>query len=140
MLAGFAVWRFHWTWADPVVSIIIAALVAFSSWRLLRETVDVLMESAPAHVDVAQVRSALADVPGVVAVHDLHVWSIGSGTVALAGHVQVADSTSPELRANLLPSLCTMLRDRFGIAHSTIQVEPEGFSQAARCDTVQAVH
>lgn len=136
MLAGVAVWKFNWEWADPVVSIVIAALVAFSSWRLLRETVDVLMESAPAHVDVAQVRAALGEVPGVVAVHDLHVWSIGSGTVALAGHVQVSDSTSPELRANLLPALCTMLRDRFGIGHSTIQVEPEGFDQSARCDAV----
>jgi cobalt-zinc-cadmium efflux system protein len=136
MLAGLAVWRLGWAWADPAVSIVIAALIAFSSWRLLRETVDVLMESAPAHVSVAQVRAALAEVPGVVAVHDLHVWSIGSGTVALAGHVQVADSTSPELRADLLPSLCAMLRERFGIAHSTIQVEPEGFDQSARCDAV----
>ena len=138
MLAGLAVWRFGWTWADPVVSVVIAALIAFSSWRLLRETVDVLMESAPAHVNVAQVRAALADVPGVVAVHDLHVWSIGSGTVALAGHVQVSDATTPELRADLLPAVCSMLRERFGIAHSTIQVEPEGFDQSARCDTVHA--
>ena len=135
MIAGVAVWRYGIMWADPVVSIVIAALVAFSSWRLLRETVDVLMESAPPHVDVAAVRVALAEMPGVVAVHDLHVWSIGSDTVALAGHVQVSSASPP---TDLLPALCAMLRERFGIAHSTIQVEPEGFDQAARCDVVQA--
>lgn len=137
MSAGIAVWRFGWMWADPAVSVVIAVLVAFSAWRLLRETVDVLMESAPPHVDVAAVRAALADMPGVVAVHDVHVWSIGSGTVALAGHLQVASSLPPARQAEVLPTACTMLRDRFGIAHSTIQVEPEGFDQAARCDAVQ---
>lgn len=135
MTAGFAVWRFHAYWADPVVSVVIAVLVAFSSWRLLRETVDVLMESAPAHVDVAAVRSAISDVDGVLAVHDLHIWSIGSGTVALAGHVQVALTTPPEMRTTVLSTICALLRERFGIEHSTIQVEPEGFDQSVRCDT-----
>ncbi len=134
MLAGVAVWRFHATWADPVVSMVIAALIAFSSWRLLRETVDVLMESAPAHINVAAVRQALADTPGVTAVHDLHVWTISSGMVALAGHVQVASTMSPEAKDALLLTVCSTLHERYGIAHSTIQVEPEGFDLAARCD------
>ena len=134
MIAGLAVWRFGATWADPAVSIVIAALVAFSSWRLLRETLDVLMEAAPAHIDVAAVRRTLAQQPGVTAVHDLHVWSISSGTVALAGHLQVATALSPEARDALLPAVCHILREQFGIAHSTIQVEREGFDQAARCD------
>lgn len=132
MIAGALVWRTGASWADPVVSIVIAALVAFSSWRLLRETVDVLMESAPSHVDVAAIRSALKAMPGVRAVHDLHVWSIGSGTVALAGHVQVA----PDSASTLLATICTALREQFGIAHSTIQIEPEGFDQSARCDSL----
>ncbi len=134
MIAGVAVWRFGAMWADAAVSVLIAALVAFSSWRLLRETVDVLMESAPAHVDVDAVRAALASVTAVQAVHDLHVWSIGSGTVALAGHVQVAAHLSPLERDTLLSTLCALLHDRYGIAHSTIQIEPRGFDQAARCD------
>ena len=126
MFAGVAVWRFHATWADPVVSMVIAALIAFSSWRLLRETVDVLMESAPAHINVAAVRQALADTPGVTAVHDLHVWTISSGTVALAGHVQVASTMPPEVKDALLLTVCGTLFERYGIAHSTIQIEPEG--------------
>ena len=134
MIAGAAVWKFGATWADPVVSLVIATLVALSAWRLLRETVDVLMESAPAHVDVALVREALGKVPGVTTVHDLHVWSIGSGTVALSGHVQVAPALSGDEHALLLASLCAMLREQFGIAHSTIQVEPEGYDGSVRCD------
>lgn len=134
MCAGFAVWKFNATWADPVVSLVIAVLVAASAWRLLRETVDVLMESAPSHVDVNAVRQAMADVPGVKTVHDLHVWSIGSGTVALAGHVQMDQNATRDEHVQVLSALCATLRDRFGIAHSTIQVEPEGFDEAARCD------
>jgi cobalt-zinc-cadmium efflux system protein len=135
MVAGVAVWRFGFTLADPIVSVAIAILVAVSSWRLLRETVDVLMESAPAHVDVAAVRRAMSDVPGVLRVHDLHVWSISSGTVALAGHVQVAVTMAREEQAALLSTLCATLRDEYGIGHVTIQMEPDGFDQAARCDT-----
>ena len=135
MTAGFAVWKFGAMWADPVVSVVIALLVAFSSWRLLRETVDVLMESAPSHVDVAAVRAALGALPDVRAVHDLHIWSIGSGTVALAGHLQVAASTTYDAQSTLLSTACAVLRERFHIEHSTIQVEPEGFDQAVRCDS-----
>lgn len=134
MIAGVAVWKFQAMWADPVISVVIAVLVAVSSWRLLRETVDVLMESAPAHVDVGAVRAAMGAVRGVLRVHDLHVWSISSGTVALAGHVQVADTLSADDQATLLGELCGTLKDRFGIEHSTIQVERDGFDQAARCD------
>jgi cobalt-zinc-cadmium efflux system protein len=134
MIAGVAVWQFGATWADPVVSVVIALLVMASAWRLLRETVDVLMESAPSHVDVALVRQQMADVPGVVSVHDLHVWSIGSGTVAMAGHVQVAPDLPRDAHAALLSTLCALLRDQFGIVHSTIQMEPVGFTESARCD------
>lgn len=134
MIAGVAVWKFGAAWADPAVSVVIALLVMASAWRLLRETVDVLMESAPSHVDVALVRQAMADVPGVISVHDLHVWSIGSGTVAMAGHVQVAPQLAHDEHSALLSTLCALLRDKFGIAHSTIQMEPEGFAESARCD------
>lgn len=140
MVAGVAVWKFGATWADPVVSIVIAILVAASAWRLLKETVDVLMESAPAHVDVMEVRTAMSEVPGVVSVHDLHVWSIGSGMVALAGHVQVRAGVEHQEHGALLATLCARLHDRFGIAHSTIQIEPEGFDMAARCDIRATTH
>lgn len=141
IVAGLLVWRFELNWADPAVSVLIAALVAFSSWRLLRETVDVLMESAPPHVDVAQIRRALSGVAGIASVHDLHVWSIGSGMVALSGHVQLTPE-APVGDAILLAQLCGLLRERFDIRHVTIQIEPLGFDETTRCDSpkVMALH
>lgn len=122
--AGAVIWAFHWEWADPVASVIIAALVLWSSWALLRDTVGVLMERAPGDVDVEEVRRSINEVPGVLAAHDLHVWTITSGIVALSAHVHSRASTAA---GPLLREIARVLHDRFGIHHVTIQVEPEGF-------------
>lgn len=126
ILGGLAVWKFGWYWADPAVSVVIGLLVIYSSWGLLKESVAVLMEGAPGHVGVDAVREAMATTPGVESVHDLHVWSITSGMVSLSAHVCVTDDTS---NAAILKQLRTMLHDRFGIDHMTIQVEPSGFEE-----------
>jgi len=126
IVGGLLVWRLGWAWADPAVSVLIGVLVVVSSWNLLRETVGVLMESAPGSVDVDAVRDALRGVPGVTAVHDLHVWSITSGMVACSAHVSVTDARP---NADVLRDLRRALRDGFGIAHSTLQLEPEGFAR-----------
>src|SRR5690606_33036500 len=99
----------------------IAVLVLYSSWSLLRETVSVLMEGAPGDIDVDEVRSALHSVPGVSSAHDLHVWTITSGMVALSAHVVAEDESSS---GPLLDRIRSMLHDRFGIHHITVQVEP----------------
>lgn len=127
MVGGFAVWKLGWYWADPAVSVIIGVLVVVSSWGLLRESVAVLMEGAPGHIDVDTIREAMATAPGVVSVHDLHVWSITSGMVALSAHACVADERS---NAEVLTELRTLLHDRFGIDHITIQIEPDGFRES----------
>jgi cobalt-zinc-cadmium efflux system protein len=124
MLAGGCAWAFGWTWADPAASVLIALLVVRAAWRLLDESVHVLMEGAPAHIDVNAVRGALLAHPGVRGVHDLHVWTITSGQVAMSGHVQVeagADS------AELLRGLGALLKERFALGHATLQLEPPGF-------------
>jgi cobalt-zinc-cadmium efflux system protein len=124
LTAGLAIWWFGWNWADPVASLLIGVLVLYSSWGLLRETVSVLMESAPGHIDVDEVRGTISAVPGVTSAHDLHVWTISSGMVALSAHV----STPEQARhAQILTELKRALHDRFGIDHVTIQVEPEDF-------------
>jgi cobalt-zinc-cadmium efflux system protein len=128
LAAGLAVWRLGWMWADAAASLLIGALVVFSAWSLLRETVSILMESAPAHVDLDAVRDALAEIPGVMAVHDLHCWSITTGLVALSCHVCIADATR---HAESLAVIRAKLHDRFGIDHTTIQIEPEGFAEGA---------
>lgn len=124
LTAGGLILLFGWTWADPVASIVIGILVLYSSWHLLRETVAVLMEGAPGHIDVDEVRDALYRVPGVLSAHDLHVWTITSGMVSLSAHVVTPDDRGI---GALLDRIRTMLHDRFGIHHITIQVEPEDF-------------
>ena len=126
LLAGGLAWGWGWTWADPVASALIALLVLRASWSLLDEAVHVLMEGVPAHIDVGAVRGAIAGTTGVRDVHDLHVWTITSGMVAMSGHV-VADGTVPS--EALLRSLAGTLRARFGIAHTTLQIEPADFEE-----------
>jgi cobalt-zinc-cadmium efflux system protein len=122
--AGALIWLFGWTWADPVASLLIAVLIIHSSWALIREAIAVLMEGAPAHLDVGEIQSSLLAVDGVTAVHDLHVWTIASGRVSLTGHV-VAGSGSAH--ADLLHEVCDLLHQRFSIGHATIQIEPPDF-------------
>jgi cobalt-zinc-cadmium efflux system protein len=124
--AGVLIWAFGWYWIDPAASIAVGILVLYSSWALLRETVAVLMEEAPAHIDVDEVRNTIIGIEGVRAVDDLHVWTITSGMVSLSAHVAVADERQPRA---LLTEIRRSLHDRFGIDHITIQLEPEGFEK-----------
>ena len=126
ILAGALVWGFGWNWADPLASVIIGVLVIYSSWALLKETVNVLMEGAPGHLDVDEVRDAMRGVAGVRAVHDLHVWTITSGLVALSAHVVVEDES---FNQRTLSAVRERLHERFGIEHSTIQLERESFEE-----------
>ena len=126
LAAAGAIWAFGWHWADTAASVCIGLLVIYSSWSLLREALDILMEAAPGHIDVPEIHRSITDLPGVLAVHDLHVWTITSGMVALSGHVVAGDS---EPHARLLQTICDQLRARFGIEHSTIQLETPDFEE-----------
>jgi len=127
--AAFLVWAFGWTQADPIASIGIALLVIYASWQLIRETTGVLMEAAPRHIDVEEVRRVLAETRGVVSIHDLHVWTITSGFVSLSCHVESSHQVPDH---ELLAGFQELLRERFGIEHVTIQIEPPGFEGKAR--------
>jgi len=126
IVAALLIAGFGWLWADPVASVLIACLVMYSSWALLKETVSVLMESAPGHIDVDELRGAMVGAQGVVDVHDLHVWTITSGIESLSAHVVIEHAV--EARA-VLAEMRLMLHDRFGIDHITLQIEPEGFEE-----------
>jgi cobalt-zinc-cadmium efflux system protein len=130
IVAGALILGPGWQWADPVASVLIGVLVLYSSWALLRETVGVLMEGVPGHIDFDDVRSVLEALPGVRSAHDLHVWTITSGMVALSAHVAVGkDAHGP-----LLTEIRDVLHARFGIDHITVQMEPEGFDQCEGCE------
>jgi cobalt-zinc-cadmium efflux system protein len=122
--AGALIWAFGWNWADPAASLAIAALIVTSAWRLLRSAVDVLMETAPPHLDVEEIRRALSAESGVAGVHDLHVWTIGGGETSLSSHVVAADGAAS---TSLLERLHDLLASRFGIRHATLQLEPVDF-------------
>jgi cobalt-zinc-cadmium efflux system protein len=107
---------------DPIVGLLIAALVLASSWRLIKEPFDVLMESAPAGVDVEGVGQAICREQGVRSVHDLHVWTVTAGFGALAAHVVVAEGTDRDLIRRRLELL---LKESYGIEHTTLQMEEE---------------
>lgn len=127
--AGLLVWLRGWTWADPAVSVVIALLVIWSTWSLLRDVVAVLMEGTPPHIDLDQVRATLSSANGVVGVHDLHVWTITTGMDALSGHVVVPRGHPDRPCEELLRELRDQLHHRFGIHHVTLQIEPEGFDE-----------
>jgi cobalt-zinc-cadmium efflux system protein len=107
---------------DPIVSLLIAALILISSWRLIKEPFDVLMEAAPAGVDVDAAGAAICSEEGVRSVHDLHIWTVTSGFGALAAHVVVSTDCDPGLVRRRLELL---LHERFGIDHTTLQMEEE---------------
>jgi cobalt-zinc-cadmium efflux system protein len=126
IVAGGLIWAYGWTWADPVASILIALLVVYSAWDLLRETVGVLMEGTPHHIDVDEVRDCLICLPGILAVHDLHIWTITSGMESLSVHVVVDEGRS---YCDTLTEVRAILHSRFGIDHMTVQVEPAEFEE-----------
>lgn len=114
-----------WYPVDPLISLAIALLIAWGAWRVLRETLGILMESVPRDVNVAQLVRDMIQVPGVRDVHDLHVWSIAGGMHALSAHVQVVDRPLSACDT-LIGRLNSLLRDRYRIAHTTIQLECAG--------------
>jgi cobalt-zinc-cadmium efflux system protein len=107
---------------DPIVSLVIAALILISSWRLIKEPVGVLMEAAPAGVDVDAAGAAICGEEGVRSVHDLHIWTVTSGFGALAAHVVVSSECDRDLVRRRIELL---LHERFGIDHTTLQMEEE---------------
>lgn len=127
LAAGLVLWLTGWRPIDPIVTLGIAALMLLNSWALVREAVAVLMESAPAGVDPVAIREALSALPHVREVHDLHIWSVTSGRLALSAHV------ISERNEEVLSAANALLEDRYGIRHTTLQIEhPERF-RSERC-------
>lgn len=123
--AGAIVLVTHSPLADPLVSFIIAALILWSSWGILRESVNVLLEASPADMDMTAVASAIRGVEGVLDVHDLHVWTVGPGVVACSCHILVAEQAISSGQ-QVLRAVVADLSRRFKINHTTVQVEVEG--------------
>ncbi|MEX0978438.1 MAG: cation diffusion facilitator family transporter [Pirellulales bacterium] len=123
ILAGGLIWAFGWYWVDSVASIAIGILVIYSSWNLVKQAIAILMQGTPEHLDFDAVRGAIAAVPGVCEVHDLHIWTITSGMESLSAHVVLQSGHEHQA---LLESMRQVLHERFNIDHITIQIDPAG--------------
>jgi len=117
-----------WRYADPIISVVIGVLILGSSWKLLRESTNILLESTPKDVDAEKVGRKMASIPGVQEVHDLHIWTITSGFPALAAHVLVGASENCHARRRDIEAV--LARD-FGIEHTTLQVDHAGDHHAS---------
>jgi cobalt-zinc-cadmium efflux system protein len=126
IIAGLLIVWTNWHWVDAVTSVIIGLLILLSSFTLVRESVDILMQATPPHLDLAEVQHSLEAIDGVRKVHDLHVWTLTSGLFTLTAHVVVNGEHDPH---TLLNALEHTIQDRFHIDHTTIQLEPQDRQQ-----------
>ncbi len=110
-----------WQIADPLVALGVSGLILISAWRLVRESIEILMEATPAHVELDRLEQAMRGIPGVLRVGDLHVWTLTSGYHAMSAHVDVEGERSP---TPILERLQSLAREEFGILHTTFQLEP----------------
>lgn len=122
VIIGAAVIAFTgWRWFDSLIAVAIGFWVLPRTWILLKDSINILLEGVPSGIDVAAIHAAIGGLTGIREVHDLHVWAITSGNTSLSAHVVIGEDTQPD--RDLVPAIRAMLRERFGIRHSTIQCE-----------------
>jgi cobalt-zinc-cadmium efflux system protein len=124
IIGGAAILLTGWEWVDPALSLLVAAIILAGVWRIVREAAHVLLESTPAHLDLPLVRDRIRALEGVVDVHDLHVWSIGTGSHVLSAHVLLPDKQISEASA-IMRQIEQTMHDEFEIGHVTVQFECE---------------
>lgn len=128
--AGLIIYFKGWYWFDPLAAALIALLIIVGSWRLVWEAADILMEATPRHLDLAEVSRTLEQHPGVQEIHDLHIWTIASGLYSLSVHAVLRDSLDRDLVTKELEDL---LFRRFGLEHTTIQLEGPDYQRPPYC-------
>ena len=126
VIAALVVRTTGWLTADPIASMVVTLLVVRSAWRLVRESVDVLLEATPAHISLGRVREGLQSIAGIESVHDLHVWTVTSGMVAMSAHAVVKE---PDANQQVLEAAVAAMQ-RLGISHVTLQVERDRICEA----------
>jgi len=126
IFAGILILAFNWTIADPILAIGIALLIAASAIGLVREAVDVLLEAAPPHIDTDELRAALLGMPGVIGIHDLHIWTLTTGLYALSCHVVVDCENFACVK---LDEIRGLLHDKYSVPHMTVQLETEELAE-----------
>lgn len=127
--AAAVIWSTGWLLADPIASLVVAALIVPRTWALLRDAVDVLLEATPKGVDLDEVRAHILEVDGVIGAHDLHAWTITSGMPVLSAHVVLTDEALQDGGGRVLDALGACLGEHFDVAHCTFQLEAVGHAE-----------
>jgi cobalt-zinc-cadmium efflux system protein len=127
ILAGILMMGWQWYLADPIVSAIVGGLILYGSWKLVAESVDVLLEGTPRHLNVSDILKNLESMSGVASIHDLHVWSIASEITAMSCHIVLKSS---EDAGQALASASLLMREKYGIEHTTVQIEFENWTSS----------
>jgi cobalt-zinc-cadmium efflux system protein len=118
--AGIVIWLTNWLWLDPVVSLVVSAVIVFGTWGLLKSAIRLALDAVPEGLDAAAVRAHLLAVPGVAGLHDLHIWGMSTTETALTCHLIMPDGHPGD---TVLNEMAQQLHHRFGIQHATIQIE-----------------
>jgi cobalt-zinc-cadmium efflux system protein len=125
IIAGLLMYFFSWYTADPIISVIVALLILRSAWAVIDESVNILLEGTPPTINWAEIRESLRTIDGVRDVHDLHIWTITSGLDSMTCHLLIEENTDSQA---ILQEAIRLLRDRFQINHTTIQIETVNFN------------
>jgi cobalt-zinc-cadmium efflux system protein len=134
VITGILILFLHWTWLDPLVALLIAITIFMGSWRLLKQSVDLILDAVPAHVKREDIESFLLAQPNVVALHDLHIWGLSTKDTALTTHLIVSTNN---LNNSQIQQISDGLAARFNIKHSTIQLEHSDEATCSRIDACQ---
>ena len=136
IVAAGVIWFTGWQWADPLMSVFIGILILISSWRVLKSSLHILVEGFPEGLSVEKINQSMASVAGVLNVHDLHVWSLCSGNIALSAHIVTMNQSLND--GNRIMAELKSCLSKFGIEHTTIQFEREVCGQGANLSTAHA--
>jgi cobalt-zinc-cadmium efflux system protein len=136
VLGGLGMMTLGWQWLDPVLSLIIAAVILWSTWALLWDSINLALQAVPAGIDLRDVHAYLLDQPGVTLVHDLHVWAMSTTETALTAHLVRPENGDADA---FLSVTAQELHDRFGIEHTTLQIERVHDPEACRLARPDAV-
>ncbi|TBR25500.1 cation transporter, partial [bacterium] len=120
IVAGLVIAKTGRTEADPAATVFVCVVIVLASWRLVRDAIHILLEGTPPHLELDAVRGALAGVPGVLEVHDLHLWSLSAGQESMSAHLVAARGSDPQ---SVRKSAAALLEERFGLTHVTLQLE-----------------
>jgi len=120
VISGFVIWKFGLKWFDPLSSLLIAAVIFWSTWGLLSDSLNLAIDAVPRDLDPKEIRKWLTDLPGVIGMHDLHIWPMSTTETALTIHLVMSE---PPANDEFLHDLAYQLREKFGIAHATFQIE-----------------